>query len=197
MSVAFQPVKSAEDTEQLADLANEIWHEYWPALIGKAQTDYMVEQFQSLSAIKRDMTEHAYEYWFVVAQEEDGRSDANTGENENAGKNEADAERAASRIVGYTGGHVEPETNRFFISKIYLRAEERGKGFASQTIRFYEDLCRTRNLHAAYLTVNKHNDLGIRAYRAKGFETIDAVETDIGNGFIMNDYIMELQVPSA
>ena len=99
--------------------------------------------------------------------------------------------------MGYTGGHVEPETNRFFVSKIYLRAEERGKGFASQTIRFYEDLCRTRNLHAAYLTVNKHNDLGIRAYRAKGFETIDAVETDIGNGFIMDDYIMELQVPSA
>ena len=116
MTVSFQPVESAQDVEQLAKLADEIWHEYWPALIGKTQTDYMVEQFQSLSAIKRDMTEHAYEYWFVVAQEEDGRSDANTGENENAGKNEADAERAASRIVGYTGGHVEPETHRFFDS---------------------------------------------------------------------------------
>ena len=45
-----------------------------------------------------------------------------------------------------------------------------------------------------YLTVNKHNDLGIRAYKAKGFETIDAVETDIGNGFIMDDYIMEKKV---
>ena len=42
-----------------------------------------------------------------------------------------------------------------------------------------------------YLTVNKHNELGIRAYRGKGFETIDAVETDIGHGFIMDDYIME------
>ena len=46
-------------------------------------------------------------------------------------------------------------------------------------------------LAALYLTVNKHNELGIRAYRAKGFETIDAVETDIGEGFVMDDYIME------
>ena len=35
---------------------------------------------------------------------------------------------------------------------------------------------------------------GIRAYKAKGFETIDAVETDIGNGFVMDDYIMEKKV---
>ena len=42
-----------------------------------------------------------------------------------------------------------------------------------------------------YLTVNKYNDLGIRAYKGTGFEVVDAVETPIGNGFIMDDYIME------
>ena len=47
MTVSFQPVESAQDVEQLAKLADEIWHEYWPALIGKAQTDYMVEQFKA------------------------------------------------------------------------------------------------------------------------------------------------------
>ena len=108
---------------------------------------------------------------------------------------------AVPRIVGYTGGHVETDTNRFFISKIYLRAEERGHGFASQTIRgeglcsatvrFYERLARERGLDALYLTVNKRNEMAIRAYKAKGFEVIDAVETDIGDGYIMDDYIME------
>lgn len=168
MSIAFIPVETSDDRAALARLADEIWHEYWPALIGEAQTDYMVERFQSLAAIERDMAEHAYEYWFL---REDG-----------------------GHAVGYTGGHVEAETNRFFISKIYLRAEERGRGFASQTVRFYEDLCRERGLSAMYLTVNKHNDLAIRAYRAKGFETVDSVETDIGDGFVMDDYIMEKKV---
>lgn len=169
MTTAFTPVETPDDRARLAALADEIWHEYWPALIGEAQTDYMVERFQSLAAIEWDMAEHAYEYWFLQA-EDDGR------------------------IVGYTGGHVEAQTNRFFISKIYLLAEERGRGFASQTIRFYEGLCRERNLEAMYLTVNKGNDLGIRAYLGTGFRTIDAVETDIGNGFIMDDYIMEKRI---
>lgn len=155
-----------EGTEELAELASAIWHEYWPALIGAAQTDYMVEQFQSLPAIERDMREHAYEYWFIHAGDDD-------------------------RVVGYTGGHVEPETNRFFISKIYLLKEHRGEGLCSATIRFYERLARERGLDALYLTVNKHNEMAIRAYKAKGFEVIDAVETDIGDGYIMDDYIME------
>ena len=80
---------------------------------------------------------------------------------------------------------------------MYLQAEERGKGFASQAIAFYERLCHERGLEAMYLTVNKHNDLGIRAYLGKGFETIDAVETDIGNGFVMDDFIMEKRVEYA
>lgn len=166
--VTFEPVTAAT-VPQLAELAHEIWFEYWPALIGADQTAYMVEQFQSQPAIERDMQEHAYEYWLVRAADN-------------------------GRVVGYTGGHVEPETNRFFISKIYLLAAERGKHFASAVVRFYEQLCRERGLDAMYLTVNKGNKLGVRAYEGNGFTTIDAVETDIGQGFIMDDYIMEKRV---
>lgn len=172
MDIAFEPVSTPEEQTALACLAEEIWHEYWPGIIGADQTDYMIERFQSLAAIERDMAEGDYEYWFIIATEEqDGV--------------------CHQHVVGYTGGHDEPETNRFFISKIYLLASERGRGFASKTIAFYENLCRERGRRAMYLTVNKGNVLGIRAYKGKGFETIDAVETDIGGGFIMDDYIME------
>ena len=174
MSSSFVPVKTSEDQEALARIAGEIWRGYWPAIIGEAQTEYMIERFQSLQAIRRDMAEHDYEYWFLVATESD----------------DCGLEKS---VVGFTGGHNEPETNRFFISKIYLFPEARGHGYARRTIEFYEDLCFARGLEAMYLTVNKHNELGIRAYEGTGFETIDAVETDIGSGYIMDDYIMELR----
>jgi len=151
MGVRFVAVETDEDQEKLAKLADEIWHEYWPAIIGDAQTDYMVEKFQSLAAIKRDMAEHAYEYWFVVDE--------------------------AGKTVGYTGGRGQ--------------SGARGKHYASQIIGFYTDLCRSRDLHSMYLTVNKQNDLGIRAYYGKGFVTIESVKNDIGNGFAMDDYVME------
>ena len=175
MGVAFIPVRNASDQERLARLAGQIWREYWPAHIGKAQTEYMVERFQSLEAIKRDMAEHDYEYWLLVATEQDD-------------------DGIEKGIVGFTGGHDEFETNRFFISKIYLFPEARGHGYARRVIEFYEDLCFARGFEAMYLTVNKHNELGIRAYAGTGFETIDSVETDIGEGYIMDDYIMELRL---
>lgn len=168
IEVTFQAVEGPAQQEELARIAEEIWFGYWPPLIGEEQTRYMVERFQSLGAIRRDMAENAYEYWFV--------RDAN------------------GAILGYTGGHVEPETNRFFISKIYLTPAARGHHVASRIIDFYAGLCRTRGLGAMYLTVNKGNELGIRAYRGNGFKVVDAVESDIGCGFIMDDYIMELEV---
>ena len=40
-----------------------------------------------------------------------------------------------------------------------------------------------------YLTVNKHNDHAIAVYKKTGFKVIDEVVTDIGNGYVMDDYI--------
>lgn len=167
MSIKFIPVKTKEDIEVFAEMASEIWHEYWPCLLSEEQIDYMVEKFQSVSAITTDINENNYEYWFL---EDEGRT------------------------VGYTGGCVESDTNRFFISKIYLYASERGKGYASQVIAFYESLCKDRGLQAMYLTVNRENELGVRAYRGKGFETIETKVSDIGRGFVMDDFIMEKKI---
>ena len=130
------------------------------------------ERGRAADEIVRDMAENDYEYWLLVATE-------------------TDEDGIEKSVVGFTGGHNEPETNRFFISKIYLFPEARGHGYARCVIEFYEDLCFARGFEAMYLTVNKHNDLGIRAYEGTGFDTIDAVETDIGEGFIMDDFIME------
>ena len=171
MALSFIPVKTVSDQELLARMAGEIWRGYWPSIIGEAQTEYMVKKFQSFEAVTRDMAEHGYEYWLLVATEED----------------EDGIEKS---IVGFTGGHNEPETNRFFISKIYLYAHERGKHYASRVLEFYEQLCRDEGLQAMYLTVNRGNELGIRAYLGRGFQTIEEVAADIGEGFVMDDYIM-------
>ena len=171
MPLSFVPVKSEVDQQQLALIAGEIWRGYWPALIGEAQTEYMVEMFQSFEAIKHHMAQEDYEYWLLVATEGD--------------------EVPKKSIVGFTGGRSEADTNRFFISKVYLYPEARGHGYARRVMEFYEDLCFVRGHDAMYLTVNKGNDLGIRAYKGTGFQIVEAVVTDIGEGFVMDDYVME------
>ena len=41
MSVTFRQVERDEEVEALAHMAYHIWNEYWPAIIGQAQTDYL------------------------------------------------------------------------------------------------------------------------------------------------------------
>lgn len=187
MSLSFELVETEPQIAELAAMADEIWHEYWPAIIGEDQTDYMVEQFQSVSAIKRDRSDHNYRYWII--REQDGHAVGYTGgaaQDVNAAVH--DASQQQSHVVDARW------PRRFFISKIYLYAHERGKHYASRVIEFYEDLCRDEGLSALYLTVNRDNELGVRAYKGRGFEVVECVDTPIGQGFVMTDYIMAKEV---
>ena len=49
--------ETEEQVQTLAELASEIWHEYFVSIISKEQIDYMVEKFQSYQALKKAIDE--------------------------------------------------------------------------------------------------------------------------------------------
>ena len=55
----FIEVTATDKIAELADMAACIWNEYWPPIIGQAQTDYMVDKLQSAEALERDLMEAA------------------------------------------------------------------------------------------------------------------------------------------
>lgn len=182
--IKLEQVEPVHDIDALAQLAHDIWFEYWPQFIGEDQTRYMVEQFQSPEAIARDIAEHDYEYYFVI--DDAGKTVGYVGVAPERFANALDDPRANAHGTAITPLYPD----RLFISKIYLLAEERGKHYASQILAWLADHARESGLSGMYLTVNKGNELGIRAYAGNGFEVIEAVEADIGEGFVMDDYIM-------
>ena len=184
MALTFKLVETENDLQVTARMAHDIWFEYWPGLIGPAQTEYMVKNMQSLPAITRDIREVGYRYW-ILLDEQGTRVGYTCALVEDFSAN-PDAPEAAKHGDEIT----KRATKRLFISKIYLYARERGKHYASRVIEFYEQLCRDEGLSAMYLTVNRGNELAIRAYLGRGFETIEEKAADIGGGFIMDDYIM-------
>lgn len=182
--ISLKIIEPVHDIETLAQLAHDIWFEYWPAFIGEDQTRYMIEKFQSAEAITRDISENGYEYSFVI--DEEGKIVGYTGVvREYFAQNPSDPHAAThSRAITVL------YQDRLFISKIYLKKEERGKHYASQIIKKLADYARKSGLSGMYLTVNKGNELGIRSYEGNDFEIIESVEADIGEGFVMDDYIM-------
>lgn len=84
---------------------------------------------------------------------------------------------------------VKPEGDRLFLSKLYLEKSQRGKGYATRMLTFAEGIAHGMGKKAVYLTVHKKNP-AFNVYKARGFEIEKSVTTQIGNGFIMDDYIM-------
>ena len=58
------------------------------------------------------------------------------------------------------------------------------------------ELCKKNNLDKIWLTCNRYNVNTLEVYRHWGFETVREEATDIGNGFVMDDYIMEYRIPA-
>ncbi|MDE6598748.1 MAG: GNAT family N-acetyltransferase, partial [Oscillospiraceae bacterium] len=69
-----------------------------------------------------------------------------------------------------------------------------GKGYATEVFEFLKRYCRENGLHAVWRTVNKHNKTAISVYEKRGFRKIGEGVTDIGNGFVMDDYYFQLDV---
>jgi len=154
-------------TTAIAILADEIWREHYTPIIGEAQVDYMLKRFQSAEQICEDIKSNDYIYF--------------TAEHIKSGE-----------MIGYCA--CQPKKDYLLLSKIYIRKDYRGKGIAHSFLDEVSTLCREYGFDKIRLTVNKHNANSIAAYHKMGFETIDSIETDIGNGFIMDDFVMELAI---
>ena len=97
---------------------------------------------------------------------------------------------AGSAPIGYLSwGHYAPGTAK--LHKCYLLTEYQGKGIGSQMLQEVKKLAQEAGYSHLRLNVNRHNIKAIRSYSRNGFKTIETVDTPIGNGFFMNDYVME------
>ena len=51
----LEPVETPEKIEELCALAAEIWQEYFTPILEPGQVPYMVEKFQSVPAVTRQI----------------------------------------------------------------------------------------------------------------------------------------------
>lgn len=166
MSIEISKVEMDEELREVADLAAEIWRECFPGIISAEQIEYMIEKYQSYHAMTEQISNQGYSYLAV---------------------------RECGKLCGYIG--IKPEDDeRFFLSKLYLCADKRGKGIASAMLNRVFDEARKSGKSTVYLTVNRHNDHAVDVYRKTGFIIIRQSVADIGNGFVMDDYIMEYKL---
>jgi len=112
-------------------------------------------------------------------------------------KEEIDSDTVLKLVLvnNQPGGFLEYklDNDRVFLSKLYLHKDYRHQKIGSKMLSDVIEYTKENNKRAIYLTVNKHNNTK-KLYDHWGFKVIDSVVTDIGNNYVMDDYIMELNI---
>ena len=160
--VKILPVTSPTRKMAVVSLAQIIWNEWFPSIISQEQVNYMVEKFQSMPAIDEAITEKGYEYFLMIL---------------------------GDTPIGYMG--VAPDDGALLLSKLYLMKPFRGQRRSNLFFDKAEEVAKEKGFTKVRLFVNRHNYNSVRVYLRKGFRIVDEVKTDIGEGFICDDFLME------
>jgi len=156
---------NVEDIAEIRRLARSIWYEAYSSILSKEQIDYMLDMMYSEEVITAEILSGIV--WDLIVCE--GTS------------------------CGYLS-YACSDDRAVKLSKIYIKKDFRGKSIAADALRRVIEYAAQKGRDHVFLTVNKNNKMAIRAYKKNGFVISNSVVTDIGNGFVMDDYIMKYKI---
>ena len=81
------------------------------------------------------------------------------------------------------------------IHKLYLDPTQKQKGLGRIIIQYIKDWALTNQKNSIILNVNKNNS-AVQFYQKVGFTILEEMILDIGEGYVMDDYIMQLHLGS-
>jgi diamine N-acetyltransferase len=84
------------------------------------------------------------------------------------------------------------EESKSKLHKLYLLPSYHGKGIGKALLQEVARRMREAGQQSLTLNVNKDNQKAIDFYRSQGFVEVYKEVIDIGNGFVMDDVVMEL-----
>ncbi|MDR1351090.1 MAG: GNAT family N-acetyltransferase [Zoogloeaceae bacterium] len=157
----IRPVTPPE-VPAIAALARESWQAAYIGIITQAQIDFMLAQRYDHQRLRADL--EVPDKW--LDQAFDGE-----------------------RRVGFAACEI--CKGEYKLDKLYIHPDFQRQGIGSALVAHVTARARKLGYPCAILAVNKQNAQAIAAYRKYGFTVREAVTNDIGNGFIMDDYIME------
>ncbi|MEO8006401.1 MAG: GNAT family N-acetyltransferase [Betaproteobacteria bacterium] len=154
-----------EHVESLCALAREIWLQHYPGIITVKQIEYMLAQRYSPDAIRAQLRDRAAS-WDVL--------------------------ESAGELCGFVSCEPGSDARTMKLDKLYVHQIFRGKGFGAALVDHVANAARREGRATLYLQVNKYNHGSVEAYKRMGFTITRSLKVDIGQGFLMDDYVMSL-----
>ena len=152
---------TSEDIPLIRELCLKVWPQTYAPILSQEKIDYMLELMYSSASLEKQMN-HGRQFIFVYEDQEP---------------------------IGFAA-YFEKAPTIFKLDKIYILPSQQGKGTGRFVIEYILNEIKQEQATALQLQVNRDNKAK-SFYERLGFVVIDYQDFDIGNGFFMNDYVME------
>ena len=153
-----------EDIQIIRELAQITWYPTFREILSQEQIEYMLEMMYSEKALKEQI--EVKKHQFFLAKEDE-------------------------RILGYLSVEVDynqqPVTK---IHKIYILPDLQSKGIGKLLMQKAEQVALENNNTILSLNVNRFNK-ALKFYETVGFSITKTEDINIGNGYLMEDFVME------
>ena len=160
-TIHFRPL-AAGDFAAVAALARIVWQATYAKIICQEQIEQMLAARYSAAGLADYLD--APGRWFELAL-------------------------ADESVCGFCA--CEMYRGEYKIDKLYIHPEKQRSGIGGRLIANAAARGRALGYSDMILAANKRNEQAISAYRKHGFAVRDSVCITIGNGFVMDDFIMQ------
>lgn len=164
-AITIEPA-SEEHLAEIAALAGVVWRAHYPGIISSAQIEYMLERFFDLDVLRSQLREGM----------------------------RFDRALVNGSLAGFSAFSFEQNLLHVKLSKLYVDPDSQRQGVGGALLESCQKAAQVHGAALILLNVNKRNERAIAAYRKHGFTIRESVVVDIGNGFVMDDYVMTLPI---
>jgi diamine N-acetyltransferase len=148
------------------DLAHRIWPDTFKDILSPEQLAYMLNWMYSIETLQQQMTKgHRF---FVIKEDE-----------------------VPLGFIGIEANY--PAEGQLKIHKLYVLPDQQGKGLGKQLLDYVAQLSREQQINTLTLNVNRFNK-AVDFYTHIGFKIAFEENIDIGNGYLMEDYVMNFEI---
>jgi GNAT superfamily N-acetyltransferase len=165
MSTAQLIKIKTEEASIIQDLARRTWPSTFKKILSTEQIAYMLNWMYDVELLKKQLSA-GHQFWLIEKE-------------------------APIGFMGIELNH--PSTTSLKIHKLYVLPEEQGYGWGRMFIEKAIEIAETNSIHSIVLNVNRFND-SVDFYKHLGFMVIREENIDIGSGFWMEDFVMELRL---
>lgn len=151
-----------EDFTSIQNIARKTWPATYSTILLAEQLDFMLNKFYSVESLTANS---AVGHKFLLA-------------------------KLSSEVVGFAGYKINYKPQCTHLHKLYVMPEMQGRNIGEKLLKSVEGFALQSDQVAVSLNVNRFNK-AITFYQKVGYSIVESVDIEIGNGYLMEDFIMK------